>query len=96
MTLRKNGTLVLMGLMNEGAEVSLPFGHFIAERKVTGCDMGSNRFRSDMQMLVQFYLDGRLNLDDMLTGRIALTDINKGFDAMSKGEGLRTIVDFSL
>ena len=96
MMLRKNGTLVLIGLMSSGAEVSLPFHQFIAQRKVIGCDMGSNRFRSDMQVLVQLYLDGRLKLDELLTGRIPLTQINEGFAGMKRGEGIRTIIDFSL
>lgn len=95
MMLRKNGLLVLIGLMSADTEVSLPFHQFIAQRKVMGCDMGSNRFRSDMQVMVQFYLDGRLNLDDMLTGRLPLSQINDGFAAMQRGEGLRTIIDFS-
>ncbi|WP_299348451.1 Zn-dependent alcohol dehydrogenase [uncultured Maritalea sp.] len=96
MMLRKNGTLVLIGLMSQDAEVSLPFMQFIAERRVMGCDMGSNQFRTDMQRLVAFYLDGRLNLDDMLTGRIPLNKINDGFDDMRKGHGIRTIIDFSV
>ncbi|MCJ8337239.1 MAG: Zn-dependent alcohol dehydrogenase [Pseudomonadales bacterium] len=96
MMLRKNGTLVLIGLMREGAEISLPFQQFIAQRKVLGSDMGSNQFRTDMQRLVKFYLDGRLNLDDMLSARIPLPEINQGFEMMKRGEGIRTIVDFSL
>lgn len=96
MMLRKNGTTVLIGLMSTGAEISLPFGHFIAERKVMGCDMGSNQFRTDMPRLCKFYMDGRLNLDDMLTDRLPLDKINDGFEAMKRGEGLRTIIDFSL
>lgn len=94
--LRKNGTAVLIGLMSTGAEISLPFQHFIAERRVMGCDMGSNQFRTDMQRLCKFYLDGRLNLDAMLTGRLPLGKINDGFVSMKKGEGLRTIIDFAI
>lgn len=96
MMLRKRGSLVLIGLMKENAQVSLPFMQFIAERRVMGCDMGSNQFRTDMQRLVAFYLDGRLNLDDMLTGRLPLSKINDGFEDMRNGKGLRTIIDFSL
>lgn len=93
---RKGGKTVLIGMMDLAAEITLPFGHFIAERRVMGCDMGSNQFRTDMPRLVRLYLDGRLNLDDMLTSRIALSQINQGFEAMERGEGIRSIVDFSL
>jgi S-(hydroxymethyl)glutathione dehydrogenase / alcohol dehydrogenase len=91
---RKGGTTVLVGLMQQGARVNLPFAPFIAERRVMGCDMGSNRFRIDMPRIARLYLDGRLNLDDMITGRIPLSDINQGFAAMKRGEGIRTVIDF--
>ena len=93
---RKGGKTVMIGLMGLDERVSLPFGHFIAERQVMGCDMGSNQFRTDMPRLARLYLDGRLNLDDMLTGRLPLSRINDGFAAMKRGEGIRTIIDFDL
>ena len=91
---RKGGKTVMIGLMGLEERVNLPFGHFIAERQVMGCDMGSNQFRTDMPRLVRLYLDGRLNLDDMLTSRLPLGRINEGFAAMKRGEGIRAIVDF--
>lgn len=96
MMTRKGGKTVMIGLMGLEDRISLPFGHFIAERIVSGCDMGSNQFRTDMPRLARLYLDGRLNLDDMLTARLPLSGINEGFAAMERGEGIRTIVDFSL
>jgi S-(hydroxymethyl)glutathione dehydrogenase/alcohol dehydrogenase len=93
---RKGGKTVMIGLMGLEDRVSLPFGHFIAERQVMGCDMGSNQFRTDMPRLVRFYLEGRLKLDEMLTARLPLARINEGFAAMERGEGIRSIIDFSL
>lgn len=93
---RKGGKTVMIGLMGLEERVSLPFGHFIAERIVSGCDMGSNRFRIDMPRLSRLYLDGRLNLDDMLTARMPLSQINSGFAGMDRGEGIRSIIDFSM
>ncbi|GIS19257.1 MAG: hypothetical protein CM15mP120_11730 [Pseudomonadota bacterium] len=46
--------------------------------------MGSNRFRVDMPRFVDFYLQGRLHLDDLISRRIALEDINEGMDALKK------------
>ena len=86
----------MIGLMGLDEKVALPFGHFIAERKVMGCDMGSNQFRVDMPRLARLYMDGRLNLDDMLTDRLPLSRINDGFAALDRGEGIRTIIDFGL
>ncbi|MCX8226204.1 MAG: Zn-dependent alcohol dehydrogenase [Sulfitobacter sp.] len=93
---RKGGTTIMIGLMGLDEKVALPFGHFIAERKVMGCDMGSNQFRVDMPRLARLYMDGRLNLDDMLTDRLPLSRINDGFAALDRGEGIRTIIDFGL
>lgn len=90
---RKGGKTVMIGLMGLQDRIDLPFGHFIAERQVMGCDMGSNQFRTDMPRLVRLYLDGRLKLDEMLTSRLPLERINEGFAAMRRGEGIRTIVD---
>lgn len=94
MITRKGGLTVLIGLMALDQRISLPFGQFIAERSVKGCDMGSNQFRTDMPRLVDLYMDGRLNLDDFLTNRIALSEVNEGFAAMERGEGIRTVIDF--
>jgi S-(hydroxymethyl)glutathione dehydrogenase/alcohol dehydrogenase len=93
---RKGGKTVMIGLMGLEDRVNLPFGHFIAERQVMGCDMGSNQFRTDMPRLARLYLDGRLHLDEMLTARLPLAQINAGFAAMKRGEGIRSIIDFSL
>ena len=48
--------------------------------------MGSNRFRVDMPRFVDFYLQGKLHLDDMISNRIALADINEGMAALETGE----------
>ena len=93
---RKGGKTVMIGLMGLEERVNLPFGHFIAERQVMGCDMGSNQFRTDMPRLARLYLDGRLQLDAMLTARLPLAQINAGFSAMKRGEGIRSIIDFNL
>lgn len=94
MMTRKGGTTVMVGLMGNGARIDLPFAPFIAERRVMGCDMGSNQFRTDVPRLVKLYLDGRLNLDDMITACIPLNDINHGFEMMRRGHGIRTMLTF--
>ena len=56
--------------------------------------MGSNRFRIDMPRLVEFHLQGRLPLNDMVSARIRLEDINEGFAAMKKGGISRNVIVF--
>ena len=54
--------------------------------------MGSNRFRFDMPKYVEFYLDGRLRLDEMISARVKIDDINDAFDKMKKGEVARQVI----
>jgi S-(hydroxymethyl)glutathione dehydrogenase/alcohol dehydrogenase len=56
--------------------------------------MGSNRFRIDMPRLIEFYEQGRLNLDDMISKRDKLENINEAFRAMKAGEVARTVLMF--
>jgi S-(hydroxymethyl)glutathione dehydrogenase/alcohol dehydrogenase len=56
--------------------------------------MGSNRFRFDMPKYVDFYLDGRLYLDEMISSRIALDDVNDAFTRMRQGEVARQVIVF--
>lgn len=58
--------------------------------------MGSNQFRSDMPAYIEMYLDGRLLLDEMVSARRPLAEINEGYDAMRAGTVARTVIDFSL
>ena len=56
--------------------------------------MGSNRFRVDMPRFVDFYLQGRLHLDDLISRRITLEDINEGMAALNTGEIARSVIMF--
>jgi S-(hydroxymethyl)glutathione dehydrogenase/alcohol dehydrogenase len=56
--------------------------------------MGSNRFRVDMPRFVDFYLSGKLHLDDMISRRIKLEDVNEGLQALKTGEVARSVIVF--
>jgi S-(hydroxymethyl)glutathione dehydrogenase/alcohol dehydrogenase len=56
--------------------------------------MGSNRFRIDMPRYIDFYLQGRLRLDEMITRRGRLDDLPEAFRAMEAGEVVRTVLTF--
>jgi S-(hydroxymethyl)glutathione dehydrogenase/alcohol dehydrogenase len=57
--------------------------------------MGSNRFRFDMPKYVDFYLDGRLHLDEMISSRIPLADVNVAFERMRRGEVARQVIVYA-
>ena len=91
----RGGTTVLVGVVPLTEKVSLsPSDLTLQEKKITGSFMGSNQFRVDMPRYIDFYLDGRLLLDEMISSRIALDDINDAFDAMRKGTEARQVIMF--
>ncbi len=91
----RGGTTVLVGVVPITEMVSIsPADLTLQEKKITGSYMGSNRFRFDMPSYVEFYLDGRLHLDQMISSRIPLTDVNNAFDLMRKGEAARQVIVF--
>lgn len=92
--LRRGGTATVVGLIPPGNRISLPADGFYWEKKLQGSVMGSNRFRIDTPRYVGMYLDGRLNLDDMVTERLQLDRINEGFAAMRTGRVARSLIVF--
>jgi S-(hydroxymethyl)glutathione dehydrogenase/alcohol dehydrogenase len=93
--LRPAGTCLLIGLMPVGTDFSLPgFDLVLSSKRIMGSLMGSNRFRLDIPMLVDFYMSGRLNLDEMISDRIALADLGNAFDRLQSGSVARSVVVF--
>jgi len=93
--LRKGGTAVLVGVVPLGQMVPLHAADItLQEKTVMGSMMGSNRFRTDMPRYVDFYLDGRLKLDEMISARLPLSEVNDAFERMRAGEAARSVVVF--
>lgn len=84
----------IIGVFEPGAEVSFPAELLLQQRKVQGSFLGSARLPIDIPRLVDHYLAGRLLLDDLISQRIALEDINKGFDDLKAGNVARSVVVF--
>ena len=93
--LRPGGTATVIGMIPVGQKVELEGSMFLREKKIQGCTMGSNRFKVDMPRYIEFYLQGRLKLDEMITRRGRLEDVNEAFRAMKAGEVARTVLTFS-
>ena len=92
--LRAGGTATLIGMIPVGTKIELHGVDFLRERKIQGCMMGSNRFRTDMPRLIEFYLQGKLKLDQMVSARIKLEQINEGFAALKQGGVARSVIVF--
>jgi S-(hydroxymethyl)glutathione dehydrogenase/alcohol dehydrogenase len=93
--LKRGGSALLVGLVPVGKLVELHIADItLQEKRVMGSMMGSNRFRIDMPRYVDFYLDGRLQLDEMISSRIALEGVNEAFDNLRRGEAARQVIVF--
>lgn len=92
--LRPRGVSTLIGMMPPGVKFELQGFDFLRERRIQGSAMGSNQFRTDMPRLVDFYMQGRLHLKDMVSNRIGLHQINEGFAALKQGGIARNVIVF--
>jgi len=92
--IRPGGTATIVGMIPVGQKVELDGPMFLREKKIQGCSMGSNRFKVDMPRYIEFYRQGRLKLDEMITRRGKLEDVNEAFRAMKAGEVARTVLMF--
>ncbi|MFI5353392.1 MAG: Zn-dependent alcohol dehydrogenase [Candidatus Binatales bacterium] len=89
------GTATVIGMIPAGQKVEIEGRYFyLSERKIQGSTMGSNRFRIDMPRYIDFYMQGRLNLDDMVSRKAPLDGVNEAFRAMKAGEVARTVLMF--
>ncbi len=92
--LAPGGTATVIGMIPVGQKVELDGYQFLSEKKIQGSSMGSNRFRVDMPRYIDFYLQGRLKLDEMISRKGRLEDVNEAFRAMKAGEVARTVLMF--
>ena len=91
----RQGTEVIVGIPKAGSKVSFPVSQFVgAERRVMGSAMGSSRLSVDVPRLVELYKRGRLKLDELITARYPLEQINEAVEIMEKGEALRNVIIF--
>ena len=92
--LRRGGTANVIGMIPIGQTVTLMGAAFLGEKRIQGSLMGSNRFPVDMPRLVDFYMSGKLKLDDMISRRIKLEDVNDAFAEMKTGQIARSVITF--
>jgi S-(hydroxymethyl)glutathione dehydrogenase/alcohol dehydrogenase len=93
--LKRGGTAVFVGLVPIGERVDFHVADItFQEKRLIGSLMGSNRFRLDMPRYIDFYLDGRLRLDEMISARIGLDGIDAAFEKLRRGEAARQVVVF--
>lgn len=92
--LRRGGTANIIGMIPVGQSISLMGAAFLGEKRIQGSMMGSNRFPVDMPRLVDMYMAGKLKLDDMISQRLKLEQVNEAFAEMKTGSIARSVIVF--
>lgn len=92
--LRPGGTATVIGVLPLGVKVEVAGLDLLRERRLQGSLMGSNRFRTDIPRLVEHYQRGRLHLDDLISGKLRLDQINEGFASLQRGGVARNVIVF--
>ncbi len=86
------GESVIIGVAPAGAEISTRPFQLVTGRVWRGTAFGGAKGRTDVPKIVDWYMDGKINIDDMITHKMPLEDINKGFDLMHEGKSIRSVV----
>lgn len=92
--LRPGGTAVVVGMIPIGQTIEIPGVDFMFEKKLVGSLMGSNNFRTDMPRYAQMYQQGRLKLDELVSKRLPLKEVNSAFEEMKRGSVARSVIVF--
>ncbi len=91
---RPGGEVVWLGKIDVGHDVAFRWGALMQEKRIRRSSYGGARPARDFPMLAEAYLDGRLMLDELITQRIRLADINEGFARLRDGKAIRSVVMF--
>jgi S-(hydroxymethyl)glutathione dehydrogenase/alcohol dehydrogenase len=92
--LARGGTANVIGMIPIGVKIELHGADFLGEKRIQGSLMGSNRFPVDMPRFVDFYMTGKLKLDQMISRRIRLDQVNEAFEELKRGELARSVIVF--
>ena len=86
------GESIVIGVAPAGAEISTRPFQLVTGRVWRGTAFGGASGRTDVPKIVDWYMDGKIEIDPMITHTLSLDDINKGFDLMHSGESIRSVV----
>ncbi|NVI96559.1 MULTISPECIES: S-(hydroxymethyl)glutathione dehydrogenase/class III alcohol dehydrogenase [unclassified Myxococcus] len=89
------GESIIIGVAGAGQEIRTRPFQLVTGRVWKGSAFGGARGRTDVPQIVDWYMNGKINVDDLITHTLKLEDINKGFDLMHRGESIRSVVKYS-
>lgn len=91
-THKGRGRSIVIGVAEAGAEISPRPFQLVTGRKWEGSAFGGARGRTDVPKIVDWYVDGKINIDGLMMRKLRLEDINQGFEPVKSGESIRSVV----
>ncbi|MEL6504649.1 MAG: S-(hydroxymethyl)glutathione dehydrogenase/class III alcohol dehydrogenase [Pseudomonadota bacterium] len=88
------GESIIIGVAGAGQEIATRPFQLVTGRVWRGTAFGGARGRTDVPKIVDWYMDGKIEIDPMITHKLKLEEINKGFDLMHEGKSIRAVVEF--
>ena len=88
------GVSVIIGVAGAGQEISTRPFQLVTGRIWKGSAFGGAKGRTDVPKIVDWYMEGKINIDDLVTNIVSIDQINQAFDAMHRGEVIRSVVTF--
>ncbi|MBT6277212.1 MAG: zinc-binding dehydrogenase, partial [Chromatiales bacterium] len=88
------GESIIIGVAGAGKEIATRPFQLVTGRVWRGTAFGGAKGRTDVPKIVDWYMDGKINIDDLITHKLPLDDINQAFDLMHSGESIRTVIEF--
>ena len=88
------GESIIIGVAGAGQEISTRPFQLVTGRVWRGTAFGGAKGRTDVPKIVDWYMDGKINIDDLITHKLPLDDINRAFDLMHEGKSIRSVVEY--
>jgi S-(hydroxymethyl)glutathione dehydrogenase/alcohol dehydrogenase len=88
------GVCTVLGVAGKGEKLEIVPRFLITGRRVQGGSFGGARGRTDVPKLVDMYVAGKLDLDQFISHRLSLDDVNQGFELMEAQDGIRSVIQF--
>jgi len=88
------GESIIIGVAGSGQEIATRPFQLVTGRVWKGTAFGGAKGRTDVPKIVDWYMDKKINIDDLITHEFAIEDINKAFDLMHEGKSIRSVINF--
>jgi len=88
------GTSIIIGVAGSGEEIKTRPFQLVTGRNWRGSAFGGAKGRTDVPKIVDWYMEGKINIDDLITHTLPLNEVNTAFDLMHRGESIRTVLTF--